>query len=253
MIKKIVAYGCSHTYGHGLGDEIRSGTESNEQASKSSWPNHIFQNFDVVNLASNGNNNEAIYRHLLNTIEDHKENSLVAVMFSYIERLQKFRSGHVLHVTPSSITFDHSNPIDCLLNSKIIDKREQEFLKFQEDLYKITDESDMYFKYLSSIFNCQILLEQKQIPYIFTTVKNVKPPQYYGAAKEVIQTLEKSINWNKFYLIKDSDGAFGFGEYGHNTNAERANDGMHFAEKFHMKFAQMLAKEITRIYPDINV
>jgi hypothetical protein len=86
-ISKLVTFGCSFTYGHGLPDCIDKDRKNpGPHPSQFAWPALIAKNIGVFceNKSSCGSSNLEILTNILNTNFD--PNDLVVVMWSFVER-----------------------------------------------------------------------------------------------------------------------------------------------------------------------
>ena len=83
---RLITFGCSFTYGHGLEDCFTPPLEPGPIPSKFAWPQLVANdlNMDCVNMSSPGSSNKEILHTLLNF----KFNStdVVVIMWSFIER-----------------------------------------------------------------------------------------------------------------------------------------------------------------------
>jgi hypothetical protein len=85
-MSKIIAFGCSFTYGHGLSDCWKGNSRAGDFASKKSWPSLLanFLNKECVNLSYPGCSNIGI----LNSVLSYKfeENDIVVILWTYTDR-----------------------------------------------------------------------------------------------------------------------------------------------------------------------
>ena len=91
---RLIALGCSNTYGHGLPDCIILPYEPGEIPSKLAWPNHLakLMNIDsVINLAWPGCSNKYILHSALNFEFD--QNDLVVALWTFKDRTGIFQNS----------------------------------------------------------------------------------------------------------------------------------------------------------------
>lgn len=121
---KLVVFGCSFTFGHGLPDCVdEDGTGPGTQPSKMAWSNHL-QTFGKFHSLDNkgipGASNKIIVNEIVNY--DFNEPTVVIVLWSNFERKTIFKeyipykkssriggsfSDHKLHMMPAFIYKDH--------------------------------------------------------------------------------------------------------------------------------------------------
>ncbi len=104
MIKNLVAFGCSLTYGHGLKDCFEPPTGFGPEPSKLAWPQLLADKFNLncVNLGSPGSGNTEILHKILNydfTLENY-----VIVLWSFPARDIVFDNNGEVHRLSA---FDH--------------------------------------------------------------------------------------------------------------------------------------------------
>ena len=89
---RLITFGCSFTYGHGLEDCFTPPYGAGLVPSKFAWPQLVANdlNMDCVNMSSPGSSNKEI----LNTLLNFKFNStdVVVIMWSFIERWCKIKN-----------------------------------------------------------------------------------------------------------------------------------------------------------------
>ena len=86
MIKKIVAFGDSCTYGHGLIDCFKKNGDPGDKPSKLAWPQLLAKQFEAksYNLGIPGASNKEIANRILKTKLD--KDATVIVCWSYVDR-----------------------------------------------------------------------------------------------------------------------------------------------------------------------
>ncbi len=85
-MKRLITFGCSHTYGHGLDDCCLPNLHPGLDPSKFSWPAVLANQLgvDLVNLSIPGASNKLIWKTILDT--EFLKNDVVITMWTYIER-----------------------------------------------------------------------------------------------------------------------------------------------------------------------
>lgn len=94
QITRIVAFGCSHTYGHGLEDCIGEGGAPGPDPSKMAWPSLLAQKLkisNVCNMGVPGVGNKFIAHSLLNF--NLQKTDLVVVLWSFLSRRHFFKNS----------------------------------------------------------------------------------------------------------------------------------------------------------------
>lgn len=85
-MSRLIAFGCSLTYGHGLPDCIVPPLDPGLEPSKLAWPNIVANNLNLecVNNSSPGSSNKRIWHSIINF--NFEKDDLVFVLWSYGER-----------------------------------------------------------------------------------------------------------------------------------------------------------------------
>lgn len=87
---RLIVFGCSNTYGHGLSDCIRGIGYPGHSPSKIGWPNHLHKwlfkhkDYRLINKGFCGASNKRIWHNALRY--DYKKTDLVVVMWSFLGR-----------------------------------------------------------------------------------------------------------------------------------------------------------------------
>lgn len=83
---RLVTFGCSYTYGHGLEDCFEPPLNPGQQASKIAWPGILAKmlSVDYENVSRPGASNFEILNRILNF--EFKKNDLIVVMWSFFAR-----------------------------------------------------------------------------------------------------------------------------------------------------------------------
>lgn len=98
--KRLIAFGCSFTYGHGLPDCITFNNGPGSKPSKFSWPNIVAKQLGLtlVNKSSPGASNKKIWHEVLNF--DFKENDTVFILWSYNDRYAIIKKHNIIDIGP---------------------------------------------------------------------------------------------------------------------------------------------------------
>jgi len=99
-IKRLVTFGCSNTYGHGLADCYNSNGTPGPNPSIQAWPFLFAQKYKlgVSNEAEPGISNKQIYKKILEY--SFRKGDLVIVLWSYINRHCIFYPTHTDPIGP---------------------------------------------------------------------------------------------------------------------------------------------------------
>jgi lysophospholipase L1-like esterase len=94
--QRLVAFGCSNTYGHGLPDCHMPPNEHGPTYSKQAWPSLLANdlNLDLHNQGVPGASNLEILHNILHY--DFKKDDIVVVMWSYVGRDMLFGKKNIL-------------------------------------------------------------------------------------------------------------------------------------------------------------
>lgn len=89
-MQRLVTFGCSHTYGHGLADCLLCNGEAGDLPSQHAWPSLLSQKLKVkcANLAERGCSNKQIWKRILDA--DISQTDTVVIMWTYIQRSAVF-------------------------------------------------------------------------------------------------------------------------------------------------------------------
>lgn len=98
MQKRLITFGCSYTYGHGLDDCFVPPIHAGKSPSKLAWPSLVSNsmNFELVNNSQCGSSNlEILFRILqFNFISTDQ----IIIMWSFPDRDMVFRNGSILQI-----------------------------------------------------------------------------------------------------------------------------------------------------------
>ena len=89
----LFAYGCSHTYGHGLPDCIDKGNTPGPYPSRQGFASHVASDLSkkIINYGEPGASNKQILWILLNSLDKITPNDSVMMQWSYTERNARFQ------------------------------------------------------------------------------------------------------------------------------------------------------------------
>lgn len=84
---RLIAHGCSFTYGHGLKDCHIPPNNPGPKHSNLAWPSKVSKHFDInlVNLSHPGASNKLILHKILE-YEDYKKDDIVVILWTYNRR-----------------------------------------------------------------------------------------------------------------------------------------------------------------------
>ena len=85
-MSRLLAFGCSNTYGHGLEDCLLKDNQPGPQPSKFAWPSLLANKLNIpcLNLAEPGSSNQDILRKILS--EDIHENDIIVILWTHYSR-----------------------------------------------------------------------------------------------------------------------------------------------------------------------
>lgn len=85
-MERLIAFGCSLTYGHGLPDCFVSPSSPGPLPSRLGWPSIVAECLgkECVNISSPGASNKKIWNDIINF--DYRETDMVFVLWSYVDR-----------------------------------------------------------------------------------------------------------------------------------------------------------------------
>ena len=242
MYKRLVVFGDSFTYGHGLADCHEEPYFPGKQPSKLGWPQILANTLnipDVLNLSFPGCSNRYITHAIVNYSKFNKDD-LVLVQFTFPFRDFYF-DKHTNIKTIGLWTLDTNNPKDLDEHWKFyLDRTDQELL------------TRSFENYLLSYF----FLKQKNVTFYLTSCYNlfpdIEPFIYKGSDANVTEIKEGRdyhtslfINYSykiveKHFLKNVFNKAIDYGV----KNKDYALDGNHFGEKTHKFVAKLISESI---------
>ena len=215
MTKKLLAGGCSFTFGNELSDDNGKTPSSKTWAALLAKQNGA----EYVSAAKPGAGNSAIARRLFEYISSNPcDNLFVAVMWSFTSRYDWAMPRHTVlentrwaNITPWDTSDEQGKVFKILSTSepKLEDwKRQRQEVKetgvgpFADALYKYA--ANQYHEvYLSwkSIVWLQNILEKKKIPYMFTLADNslfYDNLKVHSEGDQLLQGLYNEIDFKKW-------------------------------------------------------
>lgn len=95
-MKRLIAFGCSLTYGHGLADCYVDPHYPGPVASKLVWPEIVAQHLNrtCINMATPGSSNKRIWHNIVNF--KFKKDDIVIILWSYQERFAILKNKDVV-------------------------------------------------------------------------------------------------------------------------------------------------------------
>jgi hypothetical protein len=119
---RIIAFGCSYTYGHGLtdcleNDKITQGPEPSKLAFPSLLAKQL--NCETVNLGKSGNSNKEIWHDILTF--KFQENDIAVITWTYFSRFCIIKSNMIKRINPwkeeeKLFYMNYSNRHDMMLD-----------------------------------------------------------------------------------------------------------------------------------------
>lgn len=97
---RIIAFGCSYTYGHGLSDCLDDNGHPAPSASKLAFPSIVAKKLgcQLLNLGKSGNSNKEIWNDILNF--EYKKNDIALITWTYYSRFCIIKSDGIKRINP---------------------------------------------------------------------------------------------------------------------------------------------------------
>ena len=97
---RIIAFGCSYTYGHGLSDCLDNDGHPGPLPSKLAFPSLVAQklNCNYINLGKSGNSNKEIWNDILNF--EFQKDDIVITTWTYYSRFCIIKDDHIKRINP---------------------------------------------------------------------------------------------------------------------------------------------------------
>ena len=215
MNKKLIAGGCSFTFGHELSDD-----QDGKVPSKKSWAYRLTPtDHEYVCTAYPGSGNSGIARRVFDAIHNNNDIGSVIVMWSFLSRydwamprhrnLEKTRWASI---SPWDTNTGNEEAFRNLAGSETQQElwkaRKETFMEtgvkdFAESIYKYAA-NEYHETYLSwkSIIWLQNILEKKNIPYMFTLADNslfYKEFEQHKDQDSLLKALHTEIDFTKWF------------------------------------------------------
>lgn len=130
-MSRLITFGCSLTYGHGLPDCFIPPKLPGDNPSKLGWPSIIakYMNKECINMAKPGSSNKRIWHTITNF--QYKENDIVFVLWSFSERSAIIKHNKIVDIGPwnnQSYYKEYEDTHDSILMSKLFVSHSNMFL-----------------------------------------------------------------------------------------------------------------------------
>lgn len=126
-MKRLVAFGCSLTYGHGLADCHIDPHNPGPVASKLVWPEIVAKHLNrkCINMSTPGSSNKRIWHNIVNF--KFKKDDIVIILWSYQERFSILKDknliediGNWVETDTAHLYYQHLyNEYDALMQTKL--------------------------------------------------------------------------------------------------------------------------------------
>jgi hypothetical protein len=215
MNKKLIAGGCSFTFGHELSDD-----QDGKVPSKKSWAYRLTPTDDeYVCTAYPGSGNSGIARRVFDAIHNNNDIGSVIVMWSFLSRYDWAMPRHKslentrwTSISPWDTKAGNEEALRSLAESETQQEQwrtrrdtfaESGVKPFAEAIYKhaANQYHEIYLSWKSIIW-LQNILEKKKIPYMFTLADNTL---FYNEFKQhkdqdpLMTALHNEIDFSKWY------------------------------------------------------
>jgi hypothetical protein len=261
VLPKLIAGGCSFTFGHELSDDNEGRTPS-----KKSWA-HGLKNAEQEYLctAKGGAGNSGIARRIFTAIAglNRDEIGAVVVMWSFPSRYDWAMPRHKLlektrwaSITPWDTTDRGNEAFEQLQSSEPHTERWQTHLEearetgvkpFADALYQYAANQyhELYLSWKSIIW-LQNILEKKHIPYMFTLADNslfYDEMKIHAGTDVLMNALYKEIDFTKW--VSFGERMMGFNQWAHLNEYERGVT--HPLDKAHTDAVQLMLPQFKKI------
>ena len=214
---KLVASGCSFTYGHGLTDCFIPPLGHGPDPSKFAWPSVVADllNIECVNVSTPGGGNMRIIKQLLEV--DLDETDIVTVLWSYSTRAPEFTT------------------------TKTLNNGEWDEI-YMKNIFNYSSAHDLYLKQLISIYTFTKYLESKKVKILYQFIdridnivkESIHYPLYYKLWNEIKKYDETTSTFDKVQTDVRDKQIVGF-----------ALDGRHPNEDWHKKLGIYVHRRLT--------
>ena len=264
MSKKIIAGGCSFTFGHELSDDQQGKTPSNK-----TWSALLTDQKEYVCTAYPGSGNSGIARRVFNAVANNTEVEGVVVMWSFLSRYDwamprhKFlESTRWASISPWDTNAGNEEAFRTIQGSeaqqKVWKTRRENFLEtgvqpFAESIYKYA--ANQYHEiYLSwkSIIWLQNILEKKKIPFMFTLADNslfYNEYKLHSDQDNLMQALYNEIDFSNWFFFGERK--MGFNQWALMEDYDRGTT--HPLDKAHHDAVQLMLPTFNKLIGDNNV
>ena len=218
-MSKLIAGGCSFTFGNELSDD------DGVNPSKNTWAAKLCANYDYTCVAKGGYGNSSIARRVFDEVTNDNNDNVngVVVMWSFISRYdwamprhQSLENTRWASISPWDTSMAEEERHNTIAGSepqqeewKRRDKEAQEtgVKNFADSLYKYAanEYHELYLSWKSIIW-LQNILEKKNIPFMFTLADN---SLFYSTKKkhsdqdQLLGKLYKEIDFTKWHFFGD--------------------------------------------------
>lgn len=210
-MSRLVAFGCSHTYGHGLKDCIKEEFRPGDKPSDFSWPKVLGKSLglEVINKSKPGASNLEILFYILNF--NFEPNDLVLILWSYSNRDMLFTTEVV----------GANNQMHFSVYPNMIYEKDNNLKNYY---YRVHSDHDLLMKTYIHMHHAEIYLEHKKIKNFSFSVE-----KYKGSPRFANLNNYRKINFKEIF-----------------DSHEKALDQTHPGEEAH----KQLAKEIEKFLHD---
>lgn len=209
MVKRLLAFGCSHTYGQALFDSYLNEKEGICLASKFAWPNILAQklNKTCVNLSVEGASNKQICYKILNTNFSYED--YVFILWTYSSRT-------------------------CVLQDELNVKHLSVQIKKDKKNVHLNKESEIYYRNFfteyDSIINDYFYFN---LANLYLEKLNLDTVVNLLVTDEQIHNHFMPLKWNKVKFLD-----FYFEDF--RSKYPKASDGGHLGEEGHIVYANKI-------------
>lgn len=160
-MSRLIAFGCSHTYGHGLKDCIREEYRPGYNPSNLAWPKILGKklNLEVINKSKPGASNLEILYHILNFKFDPTD--LVIILWSYWNRDMIFTT---------QVVGANNQMYESILPNLMHGKEEN----LKNYYFKVHNDRDLQMKTYMHMHHGEVFLEYKKIKNLSFSVEGYK-------------------------------------------------------------------------------
>jgi hypothetical protein len=214
MSKKIIAGGCSFTFGHELSDDVAGKTPS-----KLSWACQLANHDEYICTARAGSGNSGIARRVFEAVATNDDIKGVIVMWSFLSRydwamprhrdLEKTRWASISPWDTNTGTEEAFRKISGSQTQREQWQARQKIFEetgvrpFAEAIYKhaANEYHEIYLSWKSIVW-LQNILEKKKIPYMFTLADNTlfyKEMDHHKSQDALTKALHDEIDLTKWF------------------------------------------------------